>query len=74
MYNISVILHGGKVTLVERRQLEEGLKTLKLKDSKKTGNILNILNIFLVILIIMFFIVNLAQDTKVEPRGLPRGI
>ena len=37
--DLSVILHGEKVTLAERRQLEEALKKLKLKDSKKTGNI-----------------------------------
>lgn len=35
--DLSVILHGEKVTLAERRQLEEALKTLKQNDLKKTG-------------------------------------
>lgn len=37
---LSVILHGEKVTLAERRQLEEALKTLKQNNLKKQVQII----------------------------------
>lgn len=38
--DLSVILHGEKVTLAERRQMEEALKTLKQNNLKKQVQII----------------------------------